>query len=66
MAELLIRAPPESMPVPLSVRAFVLAIAMPFRSSTAPLVTETAEAEVPNADTWPTFKMPALIVVPPV
>ena len=59
-------APALLMPVPFNVRALVLAIAVPFRSSIAPLVKETAEAEAPNAATWPTFKVPALMVVPPV
>ena len=65
MTELLIKAPPALMPVPLSVNALVLAIAVPLRSNTAPLVTETAEAEVPKAVKLPTLNVPAPIVMPP-
>ena len=54
------------MPVPFNVRALVLVIALPLRSSTAPLVTETVEAEPPNAAALPTFRVPAEIVEPPV
>ena len=66
MAELLINAPPVLIPVPFKVSVFVLAIAVPFRSNTAPLVTETVAAEAPKADVLPTFSVPLLIVVPPV
>ena len=66
MAELLIKAPPELIPVPLRVRALVLTIAKPFRSSTAPLVTETAEDEAPSAERLANLKVPAPMVVPPV
>ena len=38
---------------------------MPFRSNTAPLVTETAPELAPKAVALPTLSVPALIVVPP-
>ncbi len=62
----LVKAPPSLIPVPLKVKALVLVIVVPFRSSAAPLVTETAPPEPPSAVAWPIFKVPAEMVVPPV
>ena len=61
----LVSAPPLEMPVPFKVKALVLVIVVPFKSNTAPLVTETAPDEAPNAATLPIFKVPAEIMVPP-
>ena len=59
-------APPELIPVPLSVSTLVPVIVVPFKSSTAPLVSDTVLALPPSAVAFPTFNVPALIVVPPV
>ena len=66
VALLLIKAPQLEMPVPFSVKALVLVMVMPLRSSTAPLVTEVDPEEAPKAVALPTLRVPALIVVPPV
>ena len=62
---LLSRAPPPLMPVPFKVRGPVLVMVVPFKSNAAPLLTDTTPPE-PNAVALPTFKVPALMVVPPV
>ena len=66
MPELLINAPPEVMPVPFKVSALALVIAVPLRSSTAPVATNTVELAAPKAATLPTFKVPALMLMLPV
>ena len=64
VAWLFVNAPPLLMPVPLRIRLF--AMALPFKSSTAPLLTVTALPEAPNAVVLPTCNVPLLTVVPPV
>ena len=61
----LVSAPPLEMPVPFKVKALVLVIVVPFKSNTAPLVTETAPVEAPSAAVLSIFTVPAAIVVPP-
>ena len=63
--ELLVSAPPLLIPEPFSVNEFALVMVMPFRSNTAPLVTETVPELAPKAVALPTLSVPALIVVPP-
>ena len=64
VAELLVSAPPLEIPVPFKVRALVAVMVVPLRSSAAPLVREMAPD--PRAVAWPTFTVPAEMVVPPV
>ena len=66
MPLLLVSAPPLEMPVPLSVRALVLVIVVPFKSNTAPLVTLTAPLLPPSAVALATLSVPTLTIVPPV
>ena len=54
------------MPVPLMVKALVLAMTVPFKSSAAPLAIDTTLVLAPRAVALPTFSVPAEIVVPPV
>ena len=65
VAELLVNAPPLEIPVPFSVKALVLVMVVPLRSSTAPLVTEVDPEEAPKAVALPTLSVPELTVVPP-
>ena len=71
LAELLMKAPPLLMPVPLSVSASAVPSVKPLRSSAAPAVTLVPAAVVPNGvlvapPAAPNFRVPALIVVRPV
>ena len=59
------RAPLLAIPVPFKVKALVLVMVMPLRSSTAPLVSETTPEDAPRAVALPTLRVPAEIVVPP-
>ena len=61
---LLMSAPPELMPVPLSVTASA-PIVWPFRSNTAPLETVVPLAVLPSAVALPSCSVPALTVVAP-
>ena len=64
---LLVSAPPLLIPEPFSVNELALVMVMPFRSSAAPLAaTETAPELAPKAVVWPSLKVPAETVVPPV
>ena len=63
MALVLSKAPPLLMPVPRSVRAPVLVIIWPLRSSAAPEVTDTAP--VPRAVALPALSVPVLMVLAP-
>ena len=65
VALLLISAPPELIPVPLSVSGSAPTV-RPLRSKTAPLVVVVTPAVVPSAVAFPNFSVPALIVVNPV
>ena len=63
----LVNAPPLLMPEPFRVRVLVLDRPKPLRSSAAKLATDIAPPkELPSALLWPTFKVPAEMVVPPV
>jgi hypothetical protein len=53
-------------PVPFNVNGSAVDNVNPFKSSTAPLITEVIPAIVPKAELLPNFKVPALIVVAPV
>ena len=63
MSLLLSKAPSLLMPVPLSVRAPVLVIVWPFRSSAASAVTETAP--LPRAVALPDLSNPSSMLVSP-
>ena len=63
---LLLRIPPDPLPAPLSVRAFVFDIVVPLRSKAPPLETVTVELLAPRAVALPTFNVPVEIVVPAV
>ena len=65
-AVLLLRsAPPELMPVPFSVSAFALPRLVPLRSRAAPADTVTPPLLAPSAVAFPSFSVPAPIIVPP-
>ena len=59
----MINAPLPPIPVPFSVSAFVLVKVCPFKSTTAPVVTETEL--LPNAFAFPACSVPTLTVVAP-
>ena len=61
----MINAPLPPIPVPFSVSAFALIKVCPFKSTTAPDVTETPPAAPPNAVPEPACSVPALTVVAP-
>ena len=61
----LIKAPAPAIPVPLKDRVLVFVTVVPLRSNTAPLLTVTAPLASPSALALPSFKIPALTVVPP-
>ena len=64
VAEPLINAPPDEIPVPFNVRALAVESVYPFKSNTAPELTVVAD-EVPSAVVDPRFKVPAFIEVVP-
>ena len=61
-----VSAPAPKIPVPLRVNALAFVMVMPFKSRAAPLTTLTALLDAPKAAELSSFKVPALIVVPPV
>ena len=71
MAELFVNAPPDVMPVPFNVNTSAVPSEKPFKSRTAPAVTEVPAPVVPSGvfvppPAAPSFNVPALIVVKPV
>ena len=71
MAEELVNAPPDEMPVPLRVKASAVPKVKPLRSRTAPEVTDVPEPVVPKGvlvapPAAPNLRVPALMVVVPV
>ena len=63
----LVNAPPKLTPVPFNVRVLVLLRLKLFKSNAAKLDTDIAPPpDPPSAAELPTFKVPALMVVPPV
>ena len=52
-------------PVPFNVNASADPGVTPFKSNTAPELTDVPDADVPNAAVFPVFKVPAVIVVSP-